>query len=291
MRNFAKIFRMSKQGKAKKDGRKEGKREGKGLKKNFGGSKATTAAPKNVVPKPKKDSDTLRLNKFIANSGACSRRDADIYIASGNVTVNGKVVQELGAKVKFTDAVKFDGKLLTPQKKEFILLNKPKGFSTNFKGESGQRTVMDLVANASRSRLDPVGRLDRNTTGLLLFTNDGEVTKKLTNIKKGARQIYHVELSKNFKYEDLRKIQDGLKVEGHPVPVDEITYIENAPKREVGIQIHTGKNRIVRTLFEQLGYDVVKLDRVIFGGLTKKDLPRGHWRYLSEQEIINLKIS
>lgn len=237
-----------------------------------------------------KNPDEIRLNKYIANSGICSRRDADIYIAAGSVSVNGEPVTELGYKVKLTDEVRFDGKVIKPEEKEYVLLNKPKGFITTTKDERGRKTVMELVSNASKNKLLPVGRLDRNTIGLLLFTNDGDLAKKLTHPKHGVRKIYHVELDKNLKQADLVKIQQGLTLEDGPVEVDEVSYIEKAPKREVGIKIHSGRNRIVRRIFEHLGYKVIKLDRVIFAGLTKKDLPRGHWRHLKQQEIINLKM-
>ncbi len=236
------------------------------------------------------ESKLIRLNKYIANSGICSRRDADIYIAAGSVTVNDKPVTEMGYKVKPTDVVKFDGKVITPEKKEYILLNKPKGFITTTKDEKGTRTVMELVSKASKTRLVPVGRLDRNTTGLLLFTNDGDLAKKLTHPKHGVRKIYHVVLDKNLKSDDFKKIEEGLILEDGPIHVDEISYIENASKKEVGVKLHSGRNRIVRRIFEHLGYQVIKLDRVVFAGLTKKDLPRGHWRFLTEQEIINLRM-
>lgn len=217
-----------------------------------------------------KKKDEIRLNKYIANSGMCSRRDADIYIASGNVMVNGAVITELGYKVKINDEVRFDGRLIKPEKLAYVLLNKPKGFITTTNDDKGRRTVMELVANASKSRLLPVGRLDRATTGLLLFTNDGDLAKKLTHPTHGVRKLYHVELDKNLAYEDLKKIETGLTLEDGPVKVDEVSYIDDAPKREVGIMIHSGKNRIVRRIFEHLGYEVVKLDRVVFAGLTKR---------------------
>jgi len=186
------------------------------------------------------------------------------------------------------DEVRFDGRLLKAEKKEYILLNKPKNFITTTQDEKGRRTVMELISGASRSRVSPVGRLDRNTTGLLLFTNDGDLAKKLTHPKHGVRKIYHVEVNQAIKPSDLQKIRDGITLEDGPVKVDDVSFIEGASKREVGIQIHSGRNRIVRRIFEHLGYEVVKLDRVVFAGLTKKDLPRGHWRPLTKQEIINL---
>lgn len=246
--------------------------------------------PSNVgkTKRVKSDPDLIRLNRFIANAGVCSRREADTYITAGSVTVNGKTITEMGHKVKLSDIVKFDGRLLNPQKKEYVLLNKPKNFITTTSDEKGRRTVMELISKASKSRLVPVGRLDRNTTGLLLFTNDGDLAKRLTHPKHGIRKIYHVELNRNLTAEDLKKIQSGLTLDDGPINVDEISYINNSPKREVGVKIHSGRNRIVRRIFEHLGYEVKKLDRVIFAGLTKKDLPRGHWRHLTKQEVINL---
>lgn len=231
----------------------------------------------------------IRLNKYIANAGICSRREADTFIVAGNVQINGKVINELGYRVKPTDEVKFDGKVISAEKKEYILLNKPKGFITTTQDERGRKTVMELVANASNANIKPVGRLDRLTTGLLLFTNDGDLAKKLTHPSHGVRKIYHAILDKKLSLPDFHKIQDGITLEDGFIQVDEISFIENAPKNEIGIKIHSGKNRIVRRIFEHLGYQVEKLDRVAFAGLTKKDLPRGHWRHLTPQEVINLK--
>ena len=195
----------------------------------------------------------------------------------------------LGYRVKPTDEVRFDGKLLSSEKKEYILLNKPKGFITTTNDEKGRKTVMDLVTNATNVRILPVGRLDRATTGLLLLTNDGELTKKLTHPTHGVRKIYHVILDRRLELKDLAAIRDGLTLEDGFIEVDEISYIDQKPKNEVGVKIHSGRNRIVRRIFEHLGYQVDKLDRVLFAGLTKKDLPRGHWRRLTQQEVINLK--
>ena len=269
-----------------KDKRNSGKKDGPFRKRAFTGR--NTPSKKSATPKTAADSGLTRLNKYVANSGVCSRRDADIYIAAGNVSVNGKTITEMGFKVKSGDVVKFDNRILNPEKKEYILLNKPKNFITTTSDEKGRRTVMELISNATKARLVPVGRLDRNTTGLLLFTNDGDLAKKLTHPKHGVRKIYHVELKKNLKLADLKQIQSGLTLEDGEVKVDEISYIANAPKKEVGIEIHSGRNRIVRRIFEHLDYEVIKLDRVTFAGLTKKDLPRGHWRPLTKQEIINL---
>lgn len=241
-------------------------------------------------PQKKSNPDEIRLNRYIANAGICSRREADTFIAAGNVMVNGKPVTEMGYKVKRSDDVRFDGKRLNPEKKEYILLNKPKNFITTTSDEKGRRTVMELISSASKARLLPVGRLDRNTTGLLLFTNDGDLTKKLTHPKHGVRKIYHVHLDQSLSLADLHKIEAGLELEDGPIEVDSISFIQGAPKKEIGVEIHSGRNRIVRRIFEHLGYEVTKLDRVIYAGLTKKDLPRGHWRHLTEQEVINLKM-
>ncbi len=270
------------------DNSRGGKRSGKSKEKSFG---RTNAPIKKAVKSPKKtsDSDEIRLNKFVANSGVCSRREADLYIQTGSVWVNGKPVTEMGYKVKLTDEVKFDGRLITPYEKEYVLLNKPKGFVTSTSPEK-TKTVMHLVANASKYPLKPVGRLERNTTGLLLFTNDVDLEKKLTHHKSGVRKIFHVELNRNLKFEDLEKIKGGIKLQEGYIQVDEISYIEGASKNEIGVQLQSAKNNIIHKLFEYLKYDVIKLDRVIFGGLTKKDLPRGHWRQLTEQEVINLKM-
>ena len=250
-----------------------------------------TYKPQNNAPidYPTTTPAEVRLNKYIADAGICSRRNADMYISAGNVTVNGEVMTTLGYRVKPTDEVRFDGKLLSSEKKEYILLNKPKGFITTTNDEKGRKTVMDLVANATNVRILPVGRLDRATTGLLLLTNDGELTKKLTHPTHGVRKIYHVILDRKLDYKDFMKVQDGLELKDGLIEVDEISYVNNKPKNEIGIKIHSGRNRIVRRIFEHLGYQVEKLDRVVFAGLTKKDLPRGHWRRLTQQEVINLR--
>ncbi|MFH6603476.1 pseudouridine synthase [Maribacter algicola] len=234
------------------------------------------------------DPDLIRLNKFVSNSGVCSRRDADIYIAAGNVTVNGKPITEMGYKVKLTDEVRFDGRLLNPAKKEYVLLNKPKDFATTVRDEKGRRNVSGLISNASKSPLLPIDKMDKHATGLLLFTNDGDLTKRLKNPKNGLRKIYHVELNKDLRSADLKRIQEGIVLDERPIRVQEISFIDDAPKRELGIEIYSSKNKVVELLFEHLGYEVVKIDRVVYAGLTKKDLPRGHWRYLTDQEVINL---
>lgn len=274
---------------SKSGGKASGRQGGNMRKKSYARGNSPIKKKKPADAKP---ADGLtRLNKYIANAGVCSRREADTYIAAGNVTVNDKTITEMGYKVKPGDTVRFDGRLLNPEKKEYVLLNKPKNFITTTSDEKGRRTVMELISNATRSRLVPVGRLDRNTTGLLLFTNDGDLAKKLTHPRHNIRKIYHVVLDKNLKAADLDKIRKGLTLEDGPVQVDDISYIQDAPKKEVGIQLHSGRNRIVRRIFEHLGYDVIQLDRVIFAGLTKKNLPRGHWRHLTEQEVINLRMN
>ncbi|MBT0606770.1 rRNA pseudouridine synthase [Aequorivita echinoideorum] len=226
--------------------------------------------------------DGIRLNKYIANSGICSRREADTYISTGLVTVNGKIVNEMGYKVKLEDDVRFDGRRINPEPLTYILLNKPKGFATTDSNAKGM-TVMDLVANATTARIKPFGRLGRNATGLLLFTNDDAFVQKFT--KKGIPRLFHIELDKNLKAEHLKKIKDGFTADGKEIFVEEISYVDNAPKSEVGLKIkHTG-NSIIRTIFEGLGYDVVRVDCVTLGPLTKKDLPRGRWRPLTEKEL------
>ena len=236
------------------------------------------------------EKDTIRLNKYIANSGICSRREADELITQGLVEVNGKVVTEMGYQVQKTDRVVFDGQSITPEKPVYVLLNKPKGYISTTKDEKARKTVMDLVANASPYRSFPVGRLDRQTTGLILLTNDGHLTKKLTHPSFGVKKIYHVTLDRKLSVEDLRTIADGVRLEEGVAEVDSISYIEGKPKNEVGIEIHIGWNRVVRRIFKKMGYEVEALDRVIFAGLTKKNIKRGHWRILTEMEVNNLKM-
>ena len=248
--------------------------------------------PKTTVKKTNSTSNTdeVRLNKFIANAGICSRREADVYIKAGNVKVNGKLITEMGYKVQPTDEVKFDDSLISLEQKRYVLLNKPKNFITTMDDERGRKTVMDLIANATKERIYPVGRLDRNTTGLLLFTNDGELAKKLTHPKHHIQKLYHASLDKKLAMSDMHKIAEGFVLDDKRVIVDEISYIINQPKSEVGVKIHSGRNRIIRRIFEHFNYNVVKLDRVIFAGLTKKDLPRGMYRNLTEMEVNTLKM-
>lgn len=284
-------------GNRSKGGTRSGRQGGKTHKKSHARGNAPVnrnekdsknASRGNAPLKKQSKPDSMRLNKYVSNSGICSRRDADIFIAAGNVTVNGNVVTEMGYKVQLNDEVKFDGRRINPERPEYVLLNKPKGFYVTGSLEKKNRTVMDLIANASKAKLDPVGKLDTQATGLLLFTNDGTLAKKLANPRNGIRQIYHVELDRDLDYEDLQKIAAGVNLEDGPAKVTEISYVENRPKREVGLELKSTKNHIVQRIFKSLNYEIVKLDRVVYGGLTKKDLPRGHWRVLSKQEIINL---
>ncbi|MCG7501363.1 rRNA pseudouridine synthase [Tenacibaculum sp. Mcav3-52] len=247
--------------------------------------------PKSNKPTQKKTEDRgIRLNKFISNSGICSRREADTYIEHGSVSVNGKLVTEMGYKVQPTDEVRFDGTLISMEQKRYVLLNKPKNYITTMEDDRGRKTVMELVGNATRERIYPVGRLDRNTTGLLLFTNDGELAKKLTHPKHNVRKLYHASLDKKLTIADLEKLRGDVIIEGRKVFIDAVSYVEGEKKTEVGIEIHSGRNRIVRKIFEHYGYHVKKLDRVIFAGLTKKNLPRGRWRELTQQEINTLQM-
>ena len=243
----------------------------------------------NQAPKRAKASDEIRLNKYIANSGVCSRRDADIYIQSGNVKVNGIAVTEMGYLVKITDNINFDGVNITPEKKEYILLNKPKNFTTALDEGQEYRNVLELVRGSTTAKIGAVGRMDKNTTGLLLFTNDTDMIRKFTLPNQKSSKIYQVSLDKNLKFEDLEKIQKGLTLDGHRVFVEEVTYVEGEPKSEIGLKIKSPNVKVVRNIFEHFSYDVLRIDRVSFAGLTKKNLPRGNWRMLTEQEIINLK--
>jgi len=237
------------------------------------------------------DEGLIRLNKYISNAGVCSRRDADKLIGEGLVTVNGEVVTELGRKVTLNDDVRFDGKQLNPERKIYLLLNKPRGFVTTLDDPHTERTVMQLVSNACKERIYPVGRLDMQTTGVLLFTNDGELAKKLTHPSYEKSKIYHVHLDKDFHPDDLLQIQKGIELEDGFIAADDIQMINPDDTRQVGIEIHSGKNHIVRRIFNHLGYQVEKLDRVLFAGLTKKDLPRGRYRFLTQQGINFLKMS
>ncbi|TSA28014.1 MAG: rRNA pseudouridine synthase [Bacteroidetes bacterium] len=238
-----------------------------------------------------KDTELIRLNKFIANSGICSRREADKMILAGAVKVNGKIITELGTKIALTDKVLIGDQALHQEKLRYILLNKPKNYITTADDPYKRNTVMALIRDACPERIYPVGRLDRNTTGLLLLTNDGIIAKKLTHPRYGIRKIYHVVLDQPLTKADLQTITGGIELDDGFIKVDRIEYVtDGKDKREVGLELHSGKNRVVRRIFEKLGYKVEKLDRVYFAGLTKKNLPRGKWRFLEEKEINMLKM-
>jgi 23S rRNA pseudouridine2605 synthase len=237
-----------------------------------------------LVKKTASADGLTRLNKYLSNAGIASRRDADVLIQSGVVKVNGVVIDQLGYKIKAGDVVTYGDAAVKSERKVYLLLNKPKDYITTVDDPQERKTVMELIKGACRERLYPVGRLDRNTTGLLLFTNDGEITTKLTHPKYGVKKVYHVSLNKGLKTEDFTAIKEGVELEDGVVKADDLAFVGEG-KKEIGIEIHSGRNRIVRRLFEHLGYDVVKLDRVVFAGLTKKDLPRGKHRFLTAKEI------
>ncbi|HKL38009.1 MAG TPA: pseudouridine synthase [Bacteroidales bacterium] len=239
----------------------------------------------------KPQGESVRLNKYIADSGLCSRREADELIASGQITVNGKKVSEMGLRIQPGDTVKHRGKVLKNEKPVYILLNKPKDVVTTVKDEHAKRSVIDLVKNACKERVYPVGRLDRNTTGLLLLTNDGELTKRLTHPRYQKKKVYHVVLDKPVVKSHLESIVEGIELDDEMVRADAASYVDISDKTQVGVEIHTGQNRVVRRIFESLGYRVKKLDRVYFAGLTKKNLPRGKWRFLTQKEVNMLKMN
>jgi 23S rRNA pseudouridine2605 synthase len=252
-----------------------------------------TGNPKKVIRLGEKTSDQglIRLNKYISNSGVCSRREADKLIEAGAVSVNGKIITELGTKIGPGDKVQYGDQTINREKPRYVLLNKPKGYITTVDDPEKRKTVMALVAGACKERIYPVGRLDRNTTGLLLFTNDGMIAKKLTHPRYGIKKIYHVEIDKNLTRVDFVKIQEGFKLDDELVTVDRIEYVgDGKDKKQIGLELHSGQNRIVRRIFEHFEYKVLRLDRVYYAGLTKKNLPRGHWRLLEEQEINMLKM-
>jgi 23S rRNA pseudouridine2605 synthase len=242
-------------------------------------------------PMPSFNEDAIRLNKFLSNAGVASRREADVLIQTGVVSVNDQIILELGYKIKPGDVVKYDGQTINAETKRYVLLNKPKDFITTMDDPLGRKTVMSLVKKACKERIYPVGRLDRETTGLLLFTNDGDLAKKLTHPKYKASKIYHVEANKAVTLGDVELMKSGITLEDGIIKCDHVEFIENGGSREIGVELHSGKNRVVRRIFESLGYDVVKLDRVKFASLTKKDLPRGFYRHLTEKEVSFLKMS
>lgn len=233
--------------------------------------------------------EPVRLNKFLSNAGLCSRREADDLIKSGDVSVNGKIITELGVKVSPKDDIRYKGKKIVREKKVYILLNKPKDFVTTVKDKHAEKTVIDIVKNACLERVYPVGRLDKNTTGVLLLTNDGELTKELTHPSHNKKKIYHVHLDKDVTKEHMLQIIEGIQLDEDFIAADAIQHVDDNDKTQIGIEIHSGQNRIVRRIFESLGYKIKKLDRVYFAGLTKKNLSRGKWRFLTPQEISILK--
>jgi len=256
---------------------------------NYDGKKAGGKKPfykKKPAPfTPTVDDGKIRLNRFLANAGICSRREADKLIESGVVSINNKVVTALGTKVEPTDVVHYGGQLLQNQKTQYVLLNKPKNYITTMDDPEERQTVMELVHRACKERIYPVGRLDRATSGLLLFTNDGHMTKRLTHPSSNVSKIYHVSLDKNVTQKDLIQLVDGVKLEDGPANADKAFYLPNTTKSTISIELHSGRNRIIRRMMESLGYKVTKLDRVQFAGLTKKDIPRGRFRHLSEKEV------
>lgn len=243
------------------------------------------------MPKTGHDSDLIRLNKYIASTGLCSRRDADELIRTGLITVNNKLVTDMGVKVRASDIVKYNGERIKEERKVYILLNKPKNYITTVEDPHAKNTVLDLLRGACKERIYPVGRLDRNTTGVLLLTNDGEITKRLTHPKFNKLKIYHVQLNKNLTARDIEKISSGIMLEDGFIKADDIQYVNPADRSQIGVEIHSGRHHIVKRIFEHMGYEVIKLDRVYFAGLTKKNLHRGEWRFLSQKEITMLKMN
>lgn len=262
-----------------------GKRGFSDRRNNAAAKNTSFSRPKKVAGQTGKPAEGIRINRFIALAGISSRREAEKYIEAGLVEINGEIITNLAYRVMPTDVVKYDGAELRSEARRFVLLNKPKDFITTVEDDKGRRTVMSLLNGACKERIYPVGRLDRNTTGVLLFTNDGDMAKKLTHPKHGVKKIYHVVLDKPLEREHFEEITEGLMLSDGPAPVDNISFVEGMKKNEVGIEIHIGRNRIVRRIFEHFDYKVVKLDRVYFGGLTKKNLKRGQWRHLDKNEI------
>lgn len=239
--------------------------------------------------KQRNDPELIRLNRYIANSGVCSRREADEIIRNGFITVNGKSITDLGVKVSPDDDVRYKGKRLSAEKKIYILLNKPRGYVTTVQDPHADKTVLDLIGDACKQRVYPVGRLDKDTTGVLLLTNDGDLTGRLTHPKYNRKKVYHVHLDRIVAKNDLFRLTEGIELEGEVVAADAVSYADTEDRTQIGIELHSGQNRVVRRLFEALGYKVKKLDRVYFAGLTKKNVPRGKWRFLSDKEISMLK--
>jgi 23S rRNA pseudouridine2605 synthase len=245
---------------------------------------------KPVGYKKEDEKEKIRLNKLLASAGICSRREADDLIQAGLVSVNGKVVTKLGTKVSIKDDIRYNGQRIKSERPVYILINKPKDYVTTMKDPHASRTVMTMIKDACPERVYPVGRLDRNSTGVLLLTNDGELTRVLTHPSYNKKKIYHVTVDPSLRAGDFKKLLDGIELEDGFIQADALSYTDSGNKRNIGIEIHSGRNRIIRRMFEHLGYKVIKLDRVYFAGLTKKGLPRGHWRFLTEKEIAMLKM-
>ena len=276
-------------GKGFNGGRKsEGPRKPFGKNEGYKGKGKLTAERSYPKYNPNKVTGEIRLNRFVAQSGLCSRREADDFIAAGLVSVNGVIVTELGTKVKPTDIVKFNDERLQGEKNVYLVLNKPKGYVTTLEDDHAEKTVMELVQNACKERIYPVGRLDKNSLGLLLFTNDGDITRQLTHPSLRKKKIYEVTLDKALTRADFEQLAEGITLEDGDIYFDEISYLKD-DKKSVGVEIHSGRNRIVRRMFEFLGYTVTKLDRVYYAGLTKKNLKRGAWRFLTKEEVSRLK--
>ncbi len=286
---FAQIREMERKNKSFNKNKKEGPkgRFKKGDNKKSGFKKPFS---KRISKKPlKSDKPGIRLNQFIAHSGISSRREADNLIKAGLVQVNGKIIVEMGFRVMPTDTVKFNNETIASETKRYLLLNKPKDYLTST-DDPKKKNVYELIAKACKERLYPVDRLERIASGLLLFTNDGKLSKKLTNPKQRLKKIYHITLDKNLKAVDVNKIKEGVNVDGYVVDIETISYVQNLPKKEVGVEIHIGKNSTLKKLFTHLGYKIIRMDRVYFGGLTKKDIPRGRHRFLNDKEVSMLKM-
>jgi 23S rRNA pseudouridine2605 synthase len=279
------------------EGKPGGKPSKKGKSKGVSKTRTGGYKPNNRRRKPEikrqplPDSNApMRLNRFVAQAGICSRREADVLIAAGVVSVNGDVITEMGFRVRKTDKVQVEGETIKAEAKQYILLNKPKNFLATDEDPQGRRTVMQLIRGACKERVVPIGRLDRDTTGLLMFTNDGEMAKRLTHPKVGVRNLYHATFKEKVKKADLEEMLEGFELDGKYIKFDKASFVKE-DSRQIGVEIHSGRNRIVRRMFEHFGYKVTKLDRVILACLTKKDLPRGHWRHLSEQELSILRMT
>jgi len=292
-RKLSQSSSQSTEAEGKTGGKSSKKGRSKGVPKTrTGGYKPNNRRHKPEIKRqPLPDSNApMRLNRFVAQAGICSRREADVLIAAGVVSVNGDIITEMGFRVRKTDKVQVEGETIKAEAKQYILLNKPKNFLATDEDPQGRRTVMQLIRGACKERVVPIGRLDRDTTGLLLFTNDGEMAKRLTHPKVGVRNLYHATFKEKVKKSDLEEMLEGFELDGKYIKFDKASFVKEDP-RQIGVEIHSGRNRIVRRMFEHFGYKVTKLDRVILACLTKKDLPRGHWRHLTEQDLSILRMT